>query len=360
MDVKLKEVTVAELIESYSDDGDGGVVGFGGNLDIRPQFQREFVYKEKQRNAVIDTINKSFPLNVMYWADIGGDRYEIIDGQQRTISICQYTNNDFSVGNLFFSNLPHDKQELMLAYKLMVYVCSGTDSEKLDWFETINIAGEKLTAQELRNAVYSGPWVSDAKRYFSRNGGPAHQVGGNYLNGATNRQEYLETAISWASDGKIEEYMGRHQDDGNAEPLWEHFQTVIGWVESTFSTYRKEMKGLSWGSLYATHKNKNLDPTQIETEVAALMSDEEIKMKCGIYEYVLTRDERHLNLRAFEDHIKRTVYEKQGGKCAITGELMKFDDMEADHITPWSRGGKTVEENCQMISKQANRRKGVR
>ncbi len=360
MDIKLRNITIAELVDGYQDDGDGGVIGYSSRLDVRPKFQREFVYEEKERNAVIDTINKGFPLNVMYWADIGDDRYEIIDGQQRTISICQYAQNDFSVGGLFFDNLPVDKQQNILNYKLMVYACSGTDSEKLEWFKTINIAGKKLTAQELRNAVYSGPWVSDAKRYFSRPTGPAHNIGGKYLSGAANRQEHLETAISWASGSKIEEYMGLHQHDKSAEPLWEHFKTVIEWVQTTFTVYRKEMKGLAWGAFYDAHKDDELNPEDAEAETIRLMADDEVTNNRGIYEYILTREEKHLNIRSFSQDIKRKVYERQGGLCAATGEAIPIEDMEADHITPWSQGGKTVEENCQMISKQANRRKGAR
>jgi len=207
MKIELKEITVAELADGYADRTDEGVVGYGGRLDIRPKYQREFVYKDAQRDAVIDTLHKGFPLNVMYWAvrDDGG--FEVIDGQQRTISICQFVHGDFACRGLFdfdqpraFHNLPNDKQDIIRDYKLMVYLCTGADSEKLEWFKTINIAGEELTDQELRNAVYSGPWVTDAKRYFSKRGGPAGDEGGKYLIGAANRQEYLETAIKWRGE----------------------------------------------------------------------------------------------------------------------------------------------------------------
>ena len=199
MKIRLRRVTVRELVADYRDDGEGGVFGYGGKLDIRPPFQREFIYKDKQRDAVIDSILKGFPLNVMYWADREDGTFEIIDGQQRTISIAQYVDGDFSLDRRYFHNLPSDTAERILGYELMVYVCTGTDSEKLEWFKTINIAGERLTNQELRNAVYSGPWVTDAKRYFSRTGGAAYQIGGDHLRGKAIRQEYLETAIKWAS-----------------------------------------------------------------------------------------------------------------------------------------------------------------
>src|ERR1051325_10487998 len=205
MKIELKEITVRELTDSFQDNGEAGVVGYGGKLDIRPSYQREFIYKDKQRDAVINTIQNDFPLNVMYWAVRDNGNFEVIDGQQRTVSVCQYVNSDFSFNNLYFHNLTDDKQKQILDYKLMVYLCSGTDSERLDWFRTINIAGEKLFDQELRNAVYSGSWVTDAKRYFSKTGCPAFAIGGDYVTGKPIRQELLETAIDWISKGEIEQ-----------------------------------------------------------------------------------------------------------------------------------------------------------
>ena len=346
---------------------EGGVVGYVGKLDIRPPFQREFVYKAKQRDAVIDTIVRGFPLNVMYWADRGDGTYEVIDGQQRTISVARYVQGDFShmpvVGGdlCFFHNLPADKQQQILDYELMIYVCKGSDSEKLEWFRTINIAGEKLTPQELRNAVYAGPWVSDAKRHFSRTNCAAYGLGQDYLKGSPIRQEYLETAIRWISQGKIEDYMGRHQHDEDADALWEHFQAVTTWIGACFTETRpKLMKGVDWGPLYDDHKDDQLDPVAIEDEIAALIADDEVQKQAGIYPYVLTRDERHLNLRIFPKDVQQRVYEKQNGLCAISGKPYRLSEMEADHIIPWSQGGKTVEENCQMLSKEHNRRKGSR
>lgn len=229
MKIELKEITVQELTNGYQDNDDNGVVGYGGKLDIRPPYQREFIYKDKQRDAVIDTITKDFPLNVMYWAVREDGNFEIIDGQQRTISICQYVKSDFSFNNLYFHNLQQDKKDHILNYKLMVYLCSGTDTEKLDWFETINIAGVQLTEQELRNAVYSGSWVSDAKRYFSKKNRP--KLGDDYLSGVADRQEYLETVIGWicnnGSRDAINKYMAKHQHEPDAHELWLYFQSVI-------------------------------------------------------------------------------------------------------------------------------------
>lgn len=355
MDIKLKEITVRQLTTGYEDKAEAGVVGYGGKLDIRPPFQREFVYKDKQRDAVINTVTKDFPLNVMYWAvrDDGG--YEIIDGQQRTISLCQYVSGEFSINGLAFHNLKKDKQEQILNYRLMIYFCSGTDSEKLEWFRTINIAGERLSDQELRNAVYSGSWVSDAKRYFSKNSRP--KIGDDYLSGVANRQEYLETAIDWISGGNIEEYMSKHQHDKDAKALWAYFQAVINWIETTFTNYRKEMKGVPFGFLYNEFKENKLDSKKLEKEIAKLMEDEDVTNKKGIYSYVLTRKEKFLNIRTFNDRQKREAYERQKGVCPVCKKKYKIEEMEADHITPWHKGGKTSADNCQMLCEEDNRRK---
>ena len=357
MEVKLKEITIKELAEDYKDHAEEGVTGYAGRLDIRPPFQREFVYNDKQRKAVIDTVKKGFPLNVMYWAVREDGNYEIIDGQQRTISICQYVNSDFSFKDMFFHNLQDDEQEQILNYKLTVYECSGTDSEKLEWFKTINIAGEELTDQELRNAVYHGSWVTDAKRYFSKTGCPAYQIGGKYMSGTAIRQDYLETVIKWINDGKIEEYMSKNQNEPNASKLWLYFTTVINWVETTFPNYRREMQGVPWGELYNEHKDENLDSTKLEEQISELMQDPDVTNKKGIYHYVLNGKEKHLNIRAFNDRDKREAYERQKGICVVCKEHFEIEEMEADHITPWHAGGKTIPENCQMLCKECNRRK---
>jgi hypothetical protein len=355
MNIELKEIKVRDLTKGYEDNQEDGVIGYDGKLDIRPPYQREFIYKDKQRDAVIDTITKKFPLNVMYWAVREDGEFEIIDGQQRTISICQYVNNDFSINGLAFHNLPKDKQEEILDYELMVYFCEGTDSEKLEWFKTINIAGEKLTDQELRNAVYSGSWVTDAKRYFSKNSRP--KIGDEYLGGSANRQEYLETAIDWISEGKIEDYMSKNQHEPNANELWLYFQAVINWVKATFPKYRKEMKGLSWGTFYNEFKDNKFDSKKLEEQITELMIDEDVQNKKGIYAYVLTGKEKFLNIRAFSDKQKREAYERQKGICVVCKQHFEINEMEADHIDPWHSGGKTIAENCQMLCKEDNRRK---
>lgn len=363
MEVKLKDITVRELVKDYQDNEENGVVGYGGQLDIRPPFQREFVYNDKQQKAVIDTVSKGFPLNVMYWAVRDNDEekpFEIIDGQQRTLSICKYINSEFSFKDLYFHNLEEDQKEKILDYKLTVYVCEGTDSEKLEWFKTINIAGEELTDQELRNAVYHGSWVTDAKRYFSKTGCPAYQIGSDYMNGTPIRQDYLETVIKWISENKIEDYMGKNQHKENAQELWVYFTNIIEWVESVFPKYRREMKGLPWGELYNDYKDKELDPDELEKEIIELFKDDDVTNNKGIYLYLLTGKERHLNIRTFDNRQKRKAYTEQKGICPICKEKFKIEEMEADHITPWHLGGKTIQENCQMLCKECNRRKSGR
>lgn len=355
--IELKQISIKELTTGYQDNNENGVMGYSGKLDIRPPYQREFIYKDKQRAAVIDSITKDYPLNVMYWAVREDGNFEVIDGQQRTISICQFIEGDFAFNDRYFHNLQTNEKEQLLNYKLMVYFCSGTDSEKLEWFRTINIAGEQLTDQELRNAVYSGSWVSDAKRYFSKTGCPAYGIGGDYLNGTAIRQDYLETAIRWISNDNIEMYMAKNQHEANSNELWLYFQSVINWVKIVFSNYRKEMKGVDWGFLYNTYKDTKYDSKKIETEVAKLMEDEDVDNKKGIYEYILTRKEKYLNIRAFSPNQKREAYEKQKGICPVCKKHYEIEEMEGDHITPWHEGGPTISDNCQMLCKEDNRRK---
>ena len=385
MNIELHKITVRELTKGYADNNENGVRAYGGRLDVRPPYQREFVYGEKERDAVIDTLTNGFPLNVMYWvrrdasnassvsnASAGSSdtrgvslqdpttQFEIIDGQQRTISICQYVNGDFAFNFRYFHNLQPDEQEQILNYPLQVYICSGSDSEKLKWFKTINIAGKELTEQELRNAVYAGMWVSDAKRYFSKNGAPAAKIGGDYLTGSAIRQDYLETAISWISDGNVEVYMSNHQHDPSAAPLWQFFQSVITWIETSFrptKERKKIMKGVDWGMLYKQYKDQVFDFKAVDDEVKRLILDDDVTKKTGIYPYILTRKEKYLSIRAFTPAQKLAAYERQMGFCADCGQHFELSQMEADHITPWHLGGKTVVENCQMLCRDCNRRK---
>lgn len=356
MKIEMHEITVGEIAEGYADNAEEGVVGFGGKLDIRPKYQREFVYDEKKRNAVIDTINKGFPLNVMYWVKNDGGNFEVLDGQQRTISFCRYVHGDFSLDDRFFHNLTETEKRKILDYKLLIYFCEGNDREKLDWFRVINIAGEKLTDQELRNAAYTGPWLSDAKRIFSKTNCAAYNLAKDYVAGSPIRQDFLEAALKWKS-GKPEDYMSAHQHDSDAHELWLYFQNVINWVKVIFPKYRREMKGLDWGVYYNEFHAVSYDTAKLEEQIATLMMDDDVTNKKGIYRYVLGGDEKYLSIRAFTESMKRAAYERQRGVCPRCGKSFEFGEMQGDHITPWSRGGKTTAENCQMLCARCNREK---
>ncbi|RXK03604.1 HNH endonuclease family protein [Halarcobacter bivalviorum] len=362
MEIELKPIRIKEVIKNYSNDDEEGVVGYNGKLNIRPKYQREFVYKDKQRDEVINTVTRDFPLNVMYWVENEDGTYEVLDGQQRTISICEYINSSFSLDYKYFHNLTDIEKEQILNYELMVYFCKGNDKEKLEWFKTINIAGEKLTDQELRNAIYTGTWLTDAKKYFSKTSCPAYQIGSDYLKGIAIRQEYLETTIKWISNNSIEDYMSVNQHKANANELWLYFNSVINWVKTLFPNYRKEMKGVDWGFLYNQFKDNEFDSKLLEKEIVVLMQDEDVTNKKGIYPYLITKNERHLSIRAFTDKQKREAYERQKGicpKCKAPENQYKIQEMEGDHITPWSQGGKTVSENIQMLCKEHNRIKSA-
>ena len=301
MRIQEHKVTVREVAEGYFNSAEEGVVGYCNNLDIRPKYQREFVYKDKQRDEVIRTVVKGLPLNVMYWVDRGEQyednpdepRYEVLDGQQRTISLCE----------------------------------------------------------------------SDAKRYFSKTGCAAGRLADNYMRGSSIRQEYLETAISWAAAAEnktIEGYMAEHQHDPTAQALWSYFRSVIEWVQSIFAEPRREMKGLPWGLFYNQHhKRVDLDPKILEDRVSELMSDEDVTRKAGVYEYLLTGDEKVLSIRAFDKRDARAAYERQKGICPICKKHFKIEEMHADHINPWSRGGHTTPDNCQMLCRDCNLKKGA-
>lgn len=360
MKINLHKIQVRKVFGGYKDSAEEGVVAYGGKLDIRPKYQREFVYKPEQRNAVINTVQNEFPLNVMYWIENSAGNYELLDGQQRTLSICQYVNSDYSIDDKYFHNLTKEEKDQILDYELMIYFCDGTDKERIKWFEVINTAGEKLTPQELLNAVYTGPWLSDAKLKFSKSGCAAYLLAnddGQLVSGSPIRQEYLETALSWINNGDVAGYMAKHQHDKNADKLWEYFQSVIEWVRKNFTNYRKEMASVNWGELYSQFKDKKLNASKLEAEIRELMQDEDVTKKSGIYPYVLTKKEKYLNIRAFTDKMKREAYERQNGKCSFCKKKYDISEMEADHITPWHEGGKTIAQNCQMLCKQDNRTK---
>ncbi len=371
MTIKPIEITVREIAKGYINNDDQGVRGYNGLLDIRPPYQREFIYNEKEQEAVITTVLNNYPLNVMYWVKRSEDAecpYEVMDGQQRTLSLCEYVDGKFSYDFKFFDNQPEDIKEKILNYKLTIYVCEGEASEKLEWFKTINIAGKPLNEQEITNAVYAGPFVSDAKRHFSKSNCGAYRLGKDLVNGSPIRQDFLKKALEWMADhekrnGKHQSavgYMAAHQHDPNANNLWSYFQNALNWAITNFNPkkFKKIMKGLDWAKLYDTYKEETLNIEKMESEISQLMRDSEIQKKQGIIPYVLTRDEHYLDLRTFPEDIKLSVWEKQGHKCAICGKEFYFEEMEGDHIKRWREGGRTTEENCQMLCIECNRRKG--
>lgn len=399
------QVPIRDLVAGYSnDEKTGQVLGYNGKLDIRPAYQREFVYDSKQQQAVMNSILNGFPLNTMYWVKRGDGTFEVLDGQQRTISICKFVKDkSFSVLVPSVSEMPlgfgaleqnmPDLASRILDYELDVYICEGSDSEKLAWFKVINTAGFVLTTQELRNATFAGPWLSSAKAYFSKPTGKgvaaADKDGSKaapLLGGAYNRQEYLETALEWAADWEgqdnfadkdewtIEAYMRRHQGDSDASELWRYFSNVIEWVRSKFTNYRKDMKGLPWGIWYNQYTRSVLadniiakSATDIESELLRLIDDDELegtKIK-DMYKYIIDGKVSHLTQRQFDKKTAMAVYEEQGHKCPrcqLEGREKEYDfsEMEADHIEPWSKGGKTVKGNCQMLCKHHNGSKGAR
>lgn len=371
--IDQKEVTVGQIADGYVNNEEQGVRGYGGKLDIRPPYQREFIYNDKEQQAVITTVLNGYPLNVMYWVRRSDDAecpYEVMDGQQRTLSLCEYVAGKFSYDFKNFFNQPADIQQRILDYKLTIYVCEGEASEKLEWFKTINIAGKPLNEQEINNAVYAGPFVTDAKRHFSKSGCGAYRLAKDLVNGKPIRQDFLKQALQWMADHEtrgehvqtIVGYMAAHQHDPNANNLWSYFQNVINWTTTNFDLrrFRSIMKGLDWALYYDRFHEQTLDVAALGRRISELLRDGDIQHRQGIIPYVLTGDERSLDLRAFSEDIKLAVYEEQHHRCAICGREFDYEFMEGDHITPWREGGRTVKENCQMLCRECNRRKGAR
>ena len=371
MTIEKTEVTVGEITRGYINNDEQGVRGYDGQLDIRPPYQREFIYNEKEQQAVINTVLHGYPLNVMYWVKRSEDAecpYEVMDGQQRTLSLCEYVAGKFSFDFKNFFNQPEDIQKKILNYPLTIYVCEGEPSEKLEWFKTINIAGKPLNEQEINNAIFAGPFVTDAKRHFSKSNCGAYRLGKDLVNGTPIRQDFLKKALEWMADhetrnGKRQSvvgYMSEHQHDPNANNLWTYFQNVLNWAITNFDMkkFKRIMKGLDWAMLYDEYGSETLDTAALGKQISTLMRDSEIQKQAGIIPYVLTGDERCLDLRAFPEDIKLAVWEQQHHICPHCGKEFDFEFMEGDHITPWREGGRTVIENCQMLCRECNRRKG--
>lgn len=356
------DITIRELVNGYENNEEEGVVGYGGLLNIRPKYQREFVYSESQQREVINSILNDYPLNVMYWVKNEDGTYELLDGQQRTLSICSFYEGRFIIKHngheKGIENLSAEILKKILDYKLRIYICeNGTHDEKVEWFKIINTAGEKLTNQEMLNAVYAGPWISAVKKRFSKTNCVAYKLAKDYMNGKPLRQEYLEKVLKWMSNNNVESYMREHQFDDNSDAQWQYLDSVISWVKRIFPHYRPQMKGVDWGYLYNEYKETFFSSTELEKEVSRLMKDDDVENKSGIYPYLITKQEKYLNIRAFKDGMKAIVYERQKGICPHCHKHFEQNEMEADHIDPWSKGGHTTLENCQMLCKECNRRK---
>lgn len=391
-----KKLTIRDLVKDFKENTKTGEVSaFNGDLNVRPPYQREFVYEIPKQIAVIDTILKEYPLNVMYWAKSDNGKYELMDGQQRTLSICKFLKDQYSVeieiaGKKVlktFSNLG-SKTDSFLDYPLTVYICDGTEEEKLAWFRIINIAGVKLTEQEMRNAIHNGPWVTDAKRYFSRVDGEGYCSEGHTYNGhsygdylnvkggeksedenAIVRQRLLEIVLEWAVDKynkdndkkeTIDSYMDMHQKDANARDLWRYYEDVMEWVKETFPTYRKkEMQGVQWGLLYNEYHNKTpKDASELSDKIFEIAKDE-ISNPKGVYEAALSKDLKFIHARAFDKKDIAWAYKKQGGVCPYCHKKFEEKDMHGDHIKPWSKGGLTERENLQMLCTKCNIKKSA-
>lgn len=386
MQITKTMITVRDLVNGYVNDTDTdieqGVYAYGGKLCVRPAFQRSFVYDKEQQNAVIDTVIKGFPLNLMYWVDNGNGTYDCLDGQQRTISLCNFADGSSSFSSPSIDNgraihiqqLHRKNPELEQAfydYELEVYICKGTKAEQLAWFKTINIAGEELYPQELRNVSYVSPWLTDAKRYFSKANGsstakcPAERIGGEYTNKNANRQEILAQVISWIMDTNIKDdesicqYMEDHVLDKDASELWNYFNNVINWVTEIFpGVYDKGMKTVNWGKLYNEYKNIDIDPDEIADEFQELMEAKATKeldiSVAKICEYCISHDDTLLKHRAFNEAQKTTLYNRQKGICPDCGKHFLKSEMHAHHIVPWYNGGLTELDNGVMLCKECH------
>lgn len=378
MEIYKIQVPIRELIDGYENTDEKGLVAYKGLLQIRPPYQREFIYNSKEQKAVIDTILKNRPLNIMYWGKNKDGTFEVIDGQQRTLSIINFAQGDFSVsdsdGNLrSYNGVTSEKiREVFENYEITVYVCEGDVTEKLAWFETINIPTKTLTNQELRNAVYTGRFITEARKYFSKNG-EAYRKFNLLISGQLDRQDWLEKFLMWISKGKynvtIDNFLAKNIDT-TAEEFINEIRKIHTWIMETFlqedESYINDMKKVPWGELYYYNKkNENYGQDQYEhfkEEISKLMEDSDVQNKKGIFEYIIKNDEKYLNIRSFPNNDAKSIYTKQKGKCAnpecpSKDKEFKFNEMEADHITPWSAGGKTTIENLQMLCVSCNRRK---
>lgn len=380
------DLTVKDINEGfvYNEYEGKGLFGWGGKLTIQPEYQRNYIYADGKKDvAVIDSLLKEYPLGLLYFVKVGEDKYEILDGQQRITSFGRYITGKFAIKDenemeQYFDGLPKDKQETILNAPLTIYICEGEESEIKEWFKTINIVGVPLNNQELLNSIYSGPFVTLAREEFSNSQNANIQKWAAYIKGDVNRQDYLSAALDWVSKGNIDSYMSKHRFDKNINELKNYFNTVITWASTVFKDVKSDMRGLEWGRLYETYHKNSYNPNEVSEKLCELYADPQIQDTKGICEYILggCKDTKLLNIRVFDDTTKRAVYEKQTQEakakeisncplCALGKDDNKtkiwgINDMDADHVTAWSKGGSTSIDNCQVLCKTHNRAKGNR
>ncbi len=381
-------LTVKEVCDGfvYNEFEGKGLFGLSGKLTIQPEYQRNYIYASdggKREIAVIESVLKGYPIGLIYFNKVSADGLEVLDGQQRITSLGRFITDKFAIKDengmeQYFGGMAKDKQAKILETRFLIYECEGTESQIKEWFKTINIAGVPLNNQELLNAVYSGPFVTKAKEEFSNSQNANIQKWSAYVSGSANRQEFLECALDWVSKGNIGDYMSKHRKDKNIDELKRYFNAVIDWVSSVFTDVEKEMRGLEWGRLYEEYHKKSYNPTKVSAEVRKLYGDPYIKNHKGIFEYVLggSTDTKLLEVRVFDEATKKATYATQTAAaekkhisncplCAIGHDankekIWKLDEMDADHVAAWSKGGKTSTKNCQMLCKTHNRAKGNR
>lgn len=377
------EITIRELCDGfiYNELEGRGLFGLSGKLTIQPEYQRNYIYADGKKDvSVIKSILKGYPLGLIYFNQTDTDKYEVLDGQQRITSIGRFLTKKFPIMEdgkpLYIDSLAKEDQDKILDTKMLIYICNGTEKEIKEWFKTINIVGIPLNEQELLNAVYSGRFVTLAKAEFSNSQNVHVQKWSAYINGVANRQDFLAKALEWVSKGNVSDYMSQHRNDDNINELKTYFNTVIDWVSTVFNEVEKEMRGLEWGRLYETYKDTAYNPQDVSAKVKALYSDPYVKNRKGVFEYILggSTETKLLDIRVFDEATKKAVYKQQTEKaeaekhsncplCAIGNNANKtkiwtIKEMEADHVTAWSKGGATSIENCEMLCTVHNRAKG--
>lgn len=386
MKATLKEITIKDICEGfvYNEYEGKGLFGLGGSLTIQPEYQRNYIYADGKRDvAVIESVIKGYPIGLIYFNKTAENRYEVLDGQQRITSLGRFMTNKLDIidangRNQNISSIASNIRENIEQTKLLIYVCEGTETEIREWFETINIAGIPLNEQEMLNATYYGPFVTNAKSIFSNSNNPQVQKWSAYISGNVKRQDFLHTALSWVGKGDVKAYMSEHRQDTDIAELQTYFNTVIDWVSATFKDVYPEMCGRDWGRLYEQYHNNAYNPEELVQEVENLMADPCVQDKKGIFEYVLggKNDHKLLNVRVFEKSTIRSVYTQQTAHARAAGisncpycaqsdnanksRIWKESEMDADHVKAWSRGGATDISNCEMLCKTHNRAKGNR